>query len=92
MISIEIPIEGQVIKISVDDARQAVSFVKGLYAQKHNGTPFFELPHIEILSAKKDKFVKKHCEDIFETLRDGDYNLKRDTGSSQAPKKKGGEL
>ncbi|MBI5186178.1 MAG: hypothetical protein HZA01_10705 [Nitrospinae bacterium] len=91
MITIEIPIEGQIIKINVYDARQAVSLVKGFYAQKHNGTPYFELPNIEILSAKKDKFVKKHCQDMFETLRDGGYNPKRVTGSSQALKRKGGE-
>lgn len=88
MISIEIQMDGQTIKVNVDDARQAVSFVKGLYAQKHNGTSHFELPNIEILSAKKDKFVKKHCQDIFETLRYGGYNPNRDTGSSQARKKK----
>ena len=66
MIVIEIPISGETIKINVDDARQAVSFIKGLY-KGDNGVSF-ETPNISTLAnSKKNKFVDKAVKNIFES-------------------------
>tara|TARA_B100001964_G_scaffold189013_1_gene210518 strand:- start:1123 stop:1395 length:273 start_codon:yes stop_codon:yes gene_type:complete len=88
MITIEIPISGETIKINVDDARQAVSFVKGLY--KNDNKVTFDAPNISSLSNQKNKkSVEKTVKNIFDTLKNSQHNLDGDTGSSQT--RKGGK-
>tara|TARA_B100001964_G_scaffold213212_1_gene249940 strand:- start:304 stop:570 length:267 start_codon:yes stop_codon:yes gene_type:complete len=88
MITIEIPINSETIKINVDDARQAVSFIKGLY--KGDSGVSFETPNITTLAThKKKKFVEKAVKNIFDSLKDSEHNSGGDTGSSQA--RKGGK-
>ena len=88
MIIIEIPISGETIKINVDDARQAVSFVKGLY--KGDTGVSFKTPNVSTLpNRKKKKFVEKAVKNIFDTLKNSEHNSGGDTGSSQT--RKGGK-
>ena len=88
MIIIEIPINSETIKINVDDARQAVSFVKRLY--KGDAGVSFETPNISTLpNRKKKKFVEKAVKNIFDTLKNSEHNSGGDTGSSQT--RKGGK-
>ncbi|HJP19767.1 MAG TPA: hypothetical protein QF468_14075 [Nitrospinota bacterium] len=88
MITIEIPINNETIKINVDDARQAVSFIKGLY-KGDNGVSF-ETPNISTLAThKKKKFVQDKVKNIFDSLKNSEHNSGGDTGSSQA--RKGGK-
>jgi|TARA_B100002003_G_scaffold225458_1_gene231489 hypothetical protein len=71
MIVIEIPISGKTIKIKVDDARQAVSFVKGLY--KGDAGVSFETPNITTFAThKKNRFVQDKVNNIFDTLKNPD--------------------
>lgn len=85
MIVIEIPISGETIKVNVNDARQAVSFIKGLY--KGDSSVSFETPNISNLATKKKKrFVEDKIKNIFDTLKNSEHNSGRDTGSSQARK------
>ena len=88
MITIEIPINSETIKINVDDARQAVSFIKGLY--KGDSSVSFETPSISpIASHKKKRFVQGKIKNIFDTLKNSEHNSAGDTGSSQT--RKGGK-
>ena len=88
MITIEIPINSETIKINVDDARQAVSFIKGLY--KGDSGVSFETPNITTLAThKKKRFVQNKVKNIFDSLRNSEHNSGGDTGSSQA--RKGGK-
>lgn len=88
MITIEIPIADKTIKVNVDDARQAVSFIKGLY--KSDSSVSFETPNISTLpDSKKKKFVQDKVKSIFDTLKNSSHNSGRGTGSGQ--KKKGGQ-
>ena len=85
MIIIEIPINSETIKINVDDARQAVSFIKRLYRNDNKVT--FSAPKITSLSNRKNKkSVEKTVKNIFDTLKNSQHNLDGDTGSSQAQK------
>lgn len=86
-IIIEIPINGEKIKLTVNDARQAVSFIKGLY--KNDSVVSFEAPRIGTVSGKKKKFVQDKIKNIFDTLKDSEHNSGGITGSSQA--RKGGK-
>jgi hypothetical protein len=88
MIIIEIPINSETIKINVDDARQAVSFIKGLY-KADNGVSF-ETPNITTIATKKKKrLVKDKVKNIFDSLKNPEHNSGGDTGSSQT--RKGGK-
>lgn len=88
MIIIEIPISGETIKVNVDDARQAVSFIKGLY--KGDSGVSFETPNITTLGTnKKKRFVQDKVKNIFDTLKDSKHNLGGNTGSNRAEKKEG---
>lgn len=85
MIFIEIPISGETIKVNVDDARQAVSFIKGLY--KGDSGVSFETPNVSTLpNQKKKKFVQDKVKNIFDTLKNSPHNSGRGTGSSQLKK------
>ena len=88
MITIEIPISGETIKVNVDDARQAASFIKGLY--KANNGVSFETPNVSTLSTnKKKRLVQDKVKNIFDSLKNSEHNSGGDTGSSQA--RKGGK-
>ena len=89
MIIIEIQISGETIKINVNDARQAVSFIKGLH--KGNSGVNFETPNItDLPNSKKKQFVQDKIKNIFDTLKKSkDNSGLRDTGSNQA--RKGGK-
>ena len=88
MIIIEIPINSETIKVNVDDARQAVSFIKGLY--KGDADVSFETPNITTVAThKKKRFVQDKIKNIFDTLKDSEHNSGGDTGSSQT--RKGGK-
>jgi len=89
MIVIEIPISGETIKVNLNDARQAVSFIKGLY--KGDSGISFETPNISTLpNSKKKRFVQDKVKNIFDTLKKSkDNSGLRDTGSNQA--RKGGK-
>ena len=89
IITIEIPIEGDIIKVNVNDARQAVSLLKGLYLKKQAQNQNFEIP--KITTFRKNNFVEKECKAIFETLKIKSYNSGGNTGSNQA-KREGGEV
>lgn len=73
MIIIEIPINSETIKINVDDARQAVSFIKGLY--KGDASVTFETPNITTLAThKKKRFVQDKVKNVFDSLKDSEHN------------------